>query len=295
MVFGCDSRIVGPILYCLPEDLFDDPYSTVLEDRNGTLLSATIAEDGQWRFPVNNDVPAKFTEALLAYEDKRFRNHPGVDILSLGRALRQNIKAGRVISGGSTISMQVIRLSRKNKSRSVFEKAIEIVLATRLELRFTKEEILNLYASHAPFGGNVVGLEAACWRYFGRDPDELSWGEAALLAVLPNAPSLIHPGKNRERLMTKRNLLLDKLEKNGVIDSFTCSLSKDEPLPDEPLPLPRYARLLLTRVQQDGYKQQKVTTTIEAPLQIRLEQIVHDHQDRCTAIRSSMLLLLWRM
>ncbi len=115
-----------------------------------------------------------------------------------------------IVSGGSTITMQVIRLSRKGKRRTVFEKIIEMVLATRLELRYSKQEILGLYASHAPFGGNVVGLEAACWRYFGRSPQQLSWGEAALLAVLPNAPSLMHPGKNRDRLKEKRDRLLDK-------------------------------------------------------------------------------------
>src|SRR6187549_2628760 len=185
--------------FCLPNTLFNDPYSTVLEDYKGELLSASIAADGQWRFPEVDSVPDKFAQALIAFEDKRFRNHKGVDLRSLVRAMKQNIQSGHVKSGGSTITMQVIRLSRKGKSRSLFQKAIEIILATRLEFRYSKDEILGLYASHAPFGGNVVGLEAACWRYFGRDPQELSWGEAALLAVLPNAPSLIHPGKNRDR------------------------------------------------------------------------------------------------
>jgi penicillin-binding protein 1C len=266
--------------YCLPENLFQDPYSTVLEDRNGELLSATIADDGQWRFPESEDMPDKFSEALITYEDKRFKSHPGVDVLSLGRAIRQNIKAGKVVSGGSTLSMQLIRLSRKGKDRNIFEKIIEIVMATRLEMRYSKEEILGMYASHAPFGGNVVGLEAACWRYFGRASDELSWGEASMLAVLPNAPSLIHPGRNRNLLRAKRDLLLDRLESNGIIDAFTCSLAKDEPLPDEPLPLPRHARLLLSRARQEGYDQQKIKSTIQSSLQIRVEQIVSDHQQR---------------
>ena len=266
--------------YCLPEKLFRDPYSTVLEDRNGELLSASIAKDGQWRFPEAGEIPAKFATALITYEDKRFRSHPGVDVLSLGRAVSQNIKAGKVVSGGSTLSMQVIRLSRKGKGRNIFQKVIEIVLATRLELKYSKDEILTLYASHAPFGGNVVGLEAACWRYFGRDPSELSWGEASVLAVLPNSPSLIHPGKNRDLLRAKRDFLLEKLARNGIIDSLTCSLAKDEPLPEEPLPLPRYARLLLTRAQHDGYNQKKIRSTVESSLQVRVEQIVNDHQAR---------------
>lgn len=277
---GAIAILLCVYYFCLPEKLFHDPYSTVLDDRNGELLSATIAKDGQWRFPEAGEIPANFATALITYEDKRFRNHPGVDVLSLSRAVRQNIKAGKVVSGGSTLSMQVIRLSRKGKSRNVFQKVIEIVLATRLEFRYTKDEILALYASHAPFGGNVVGLEAACWRYFGRDPSELSWGEASMLAVLPNAPSLIHPGKNRDQLRAKRDLLLEKLARNGIIDSLTCSLAKDEPLAKEPLPLPRYARLLLTRAQNDGYSQKKIRSTVQSSFQVRIEQIVNDHQMR---------------
>jgi penicillin-binding protein 1C len=122
-------------------------------------------------------------------------------------------KAGKIVSGGSSISMQVIRLARKGKSRTYLEKLIEIILATRLELRYSKNEILNIYASHAPFGGNIVGITAASWRYFGRNPEQLSWGEASLLAVLPNSPALIHPGRNRDRLIEKRNRLINRLEK----------------------------------------------------------------------------------
>jgi penicillin-binding protein 1C len=167
--------------FCLPSKLFNDPYSTVLVDYHHELLSASIAADGQWRFPQLKAVPEKFEKALLTYEDKRFRHHPGFDVLSFGRALRQNIQSQKIISGGSTIDMQVIRLSRKGKGRTIVEKIIESILATRLQWRYSKDEILALYASHAPFGGNVVGLEAACWRYFGREPEDLSWAEATML------------------------------------------------------------------------------------------------------------------
>ena len=269
--------------FCLPNVIFADPYSTVLEDQKGELLSASIANDGQWRFPEVYTVPEKFAQALITFEDKRFKNHLGVDLRSLGRAMKQNIQAGEVKSGGSTITMQVIRLSRKGKSRSLFQKAIEIIFATRLEFRYSKDEIIGLYASHAPFGGNVVGLEAACWRYFGRDPQELSWGEAALLAVLPNAPSLIHPGKNRFRLKSKRDKLLDRLFETKAIDAFTCSLAKDEPIPDAPQGLPRYARHLLARASNEGFAQMKIHSTIQAQLQLRVEQILHDHHQRLKA------------
>lgn len=269
--------------FCLPSTLFDDPYSTVLEDYQGELLSASIASDGQWRFPEIDSVPKKFAQALVAYEDKRFWNHPGMDVLSLGRAVKQNVEAGKILSGGSTIDMQVIRLSRKGKSRTIIEKLIESVLATRLELRYSKDEVLALYASHAPFGGNVVGLEAACWRYFGCDPDELSWAEAATLAVLPNSPSLIHPGKNREKLMAKRNRLLNKLRTLNVIDSFTYDLAIAEPIPNEPHSLPRYARHLLTHAAQDGNVGKKIKSTVQIALQQRIEQILGDHHQRLKA------------
>lgn len=266
--------------FCLPTKLFDDPYSTVLESSTGILLSASIAEDGQWRFPQSDSVNEKFTKALLLFEDKRFFVHPGVDMRSIGRALQQNWNAGRIVSGGSTITMQVIRLSRKSKSRTIFEKIWEIILATRMEWRYSKNQILELYASHAPFGGNVVGLDAACWRYFGRDQSSLSWGEAAFLAVLPNAPSLVHPGKNRKTLLDKRNRLLDRLQTNGTIDAFTCSLAKEESIPEEPQPLPRLARHLLQKLISDGGKETRLRSTINANLQQHCEQILNDHHQR---------------
>lgn len=264
--------------FFLPSQLFLNSYSTVLEDREGKLLGATIANDGQWRFPEGNPVPEKFKEALVLFEDKRFYSHPGVDIFSMARAARQNLKAGKIVSGGSTLPMQVIRLARKNRSRTFFEKTIEIVLATRLEIRYSKEEILSLYAAHAPFGGNVVGMEAACWRYFGRDASELSWSEAALLAVLPNNPSLIHPGKNRALLKSKRDRLLTRLMLSGKMDSTTLELSLAEAIPENPVPLPRSAYHLLTRAIKDGYAQTRVKSTLDFSLQERVNQIVADHQ-----------------
>jgi penicillin-binding protein 1C len=149
-----------------------------------------------------------------------------------------------------------------------------------LEIRYSKREILALYASHAPFGGNVVGLEAACWRYFGRNPKELSWAEAAMLAVLPNSPALIHPGKNREKLLAKRNRLLEKLKAGSFIDQFTYELALHEPIPEKPHPLPRYARHLLTHAVQAGNAEKKLSTTVQLPLQQRVEQILDDHYQR---------------
>ena len=288
---GTSWKVVSGMLLCagfvyafsLPEKIFNQPYSTVLEANDGQLLSASIARDGQWRFPENDNVPEKFTDALITFEDKRFYNHPGVDPLSLTRAFFQNISEGKVVSGGSTISMQVIRLSRKTKSRSLFQKCIEMILATRLEIRHSKKEILAFYSSHAPFGGNVVGLDAACWRYFGRDARHLSWAEATLLAVLPNSPSLMHPGKNRIVLKKKRDNLLDKLYQTGKIDSLTCSLSKEESIPEKPQPLPVHARHLLSRMKLEGREGKKLVSTLDYNLQQRVEETLAEHHERLKA------------
>ena len=261
---------------CLPSRIFKDPTSTVIEDRKGNLLGARIAKDGQWRFPYNDSIPSKFEQCILEFEDRYFYYHPGINPVSISRAFKQNIQAGRVISGGSTITMQVMRLSRKGKSRSLFQKMVEIVLSTRLELGYSKQEILSLYVSNAPFGGNVVGLEAASWRYFGRSPFDLSWAEAAVLAVLPNAPSLIYPGKNQTALLNKRNRLLDRLWSNEVIDSTTCYLAKQESLPKKPKPLPRYAPHLLDRLVKTN-KGERIRTTLDGNLQLRAAKAVHDH------------------
>jgi len=265
--------------FSLPKTLFQESYSTVIEDRENKLLGASIAPDGQWRFPEGNNIPDKFKTAIVLFEDKRFYSHPGVDVRSLIRATQQNLKAGKIVSGGSTLSMQVIRLSR-NKQRTFFEKLVELILATRLELRYSKEEIVALYAAHAPFGGNVVGIEAACWRYFGRDAEELSWSEAALLAVLPNNPALIHPGKNRDELKAKRDRLLLRLLNTGNVDSITYQLSVSEPIPENPVALPRLAPHLLGRVIKEGYAQTRVVTSIDKSLQERLTQLVNYHHEK---------------
>jgi len=254
--------------YALPDPLFDDPYSAVLEDRHGALLSARIAADGQWRFPPGPAVPEKYRRAVILFEDKRFERHPGVDPLAVLRALRDNLAAGSIRSGASTLTMQTIRLARKNRPRTLAEKAREAVLALRLELAADKDEILALYAAHAPFGGNVVGLEAAAWRYFGRPPRQLSWAETAMLAVAPNAPALMHPGRNREALRAKRDRLLRALREDGAFDETTLRLALAESLPHEPAPLPDLAPHLLDRVRAERAAP-RLRVTVDRELQIQ--------------------------
>ena len=258
--------------FSLPRTLFQEPYSTVIESKEGELLGAKIARDGQWRFPAQDSVPYKFKKCIVYFEDEYFYKHPGFNPVAMVNAIKQNQKAGKVVRGGSTLTQQVIRLSRKGKNRTYFEKIIAIILATRLELRHSKDKILELYAAHAPFGGNVVGLEMASWRYFGVQSHQLSWAENATLAVLPNAPSLIYPGKNQQKLLKKRNNLLLKLKTEGIIDAQTYELAIDEPLPQKPYDLPQIAPHLLQRVakNQEGTR---LKTTVDIALQNRINQI----------------------
>ncbi len=270
----------------MPVVSFDDPLSTVVLDRDGELLGASIAADGQWRFGVAESVPEKFEAAITCFEDRRFDWHPGVDPLALARAAASNLRQGRVVSGGSTLTMQVVRLSRKGRPRTMVEKAIEAVLALRLTLSLSKEQVLGLYAAYAPFGGNTVGLDAAAWRYFGRDARQLSWAETAALAVLPNAPSLVHPGRNRDRLLAKRNRLLEALRERGVIDAMTADLARREPLPPAPAPVPMLAPHLVARLRlEQGVRRFRagdaspwVRTTLRKPVQERVAEIVGRHR-----------------
>ena len=259
-------------IFCLPRQLFDVSYSTVVTDRNGQLLGARIAEDGQWRFPTSDTVPEKLRLCIVEFEDNYFYWHWGVNPLAIGRAMYQNLKENRIVSGGSTITMQTIRLSR-NKPRTFGEKLIEMILATRLEFRYSKEEILALYASHAPFGGNVVGWEAASWRYFGHAAKDLSWAEAATLAVLPNSPSMIHLSKRREALLKKRNRLLSNLHKRKIIDASTYELAISEGLPDEPLPLPQVAPHLVNHFYGTR-KGEHIVSTVNKGVQQQVEDLL---------------------
>lgn len=269
--------------FLLPRQLFRDPLSTVLLDRSGILLGAKISDDQQWRFPESQTVPEKFRLAVTNYEDRCFIYHPGFNLYSLLRAAYLNVRHRRIVSGGSTITMQVIRLVRKNRERTFLEKFREIILAYRLEFTRSKAEILRLYASHAPFGGNVVGLEAAAWRYFGIDAVHLSWAEAATLAVLPNSPGLIYPGRNPGFLAARRNHLLDLLHTRGVIDASTCDLAKSEKLPLKPYPLPQWAPHLLDRAAGEGKKGMKVNTSLDIALQRRVRDIMEIHSIQLNA------------
>lgn len=274
------------LFLCIPVPRFHDPYSTVLQAKDGELLGARIADDGQWRFPASETYGDKYVACLLEYEDRYFFLHPGFNPVSFVKALRQNLRAGDVVRGGSTITMQVVRMARHNKPRTYKEKMIEVVLALRLELRYSKKAILNLYAAHAPFGGNVVGIDAASWRYFNTTPDNLTWSEAATLAVLPNSPALIHPGRSRDQLRLKRDALLKRMTSSKVFiprrlsagrlseDDYELSLMED--IPEKPYDMPVLAYHYLAGLEK-GHKGEQIHSSIDIDLQRSVMEIMERH------------------
>ena len=268
--------------FSLPDPLFDRPLAWEILDREGQLIGGQVAEDGQWRFEGPEHLPAKYRVCLLQFEDHRYTWHPGFDAFAMLRAFFQNVRAHRIVSGGSTISMQVIRLQRAGQPRNFWEKMIEMLLAWRLELSCSKEEILGLYAQQAPYGGNVVGLEAAAWRYYGRDPNRLSWAESAALAVLPNQPSAVRPGKGEATLAAKRNRLLLRLQQSGIIDSLEYSLATIEPVPNAPLPLPQEAHHFIQWEIQRHPGKHRFKSTLDPRLQHRVLDVVNRYQSNLT-------------
>lgn len=260
----------------LPEPLFQVPYATVLLDREDKIIGMKNAVDEQLRFGEVERLPQRYILAVLTFEDRTFMLHKGVNWWAIGRAALQNIRAGKIVSGGSTLSMQVVRLALGNPPRTVPEKIREIFLTLRLEQSYSKRRILELYAAHAPFGGNVVGIKAAALKYFNRNPDQLSWAEAALLAVLPNAPSLIYPGKNNALLLQKRNVLLEKLYRQGLITDDAYILALREPLPEKVYDMPAIAPHLLTRACAET-PGRICKSYIDGRLQSRVNEIVERH------------------
>ena len=186
-------------------------YSHVVLDREGRLLRAYATTEGRWRLPVSGrDVDPRFFKLLFTYEDKRFHDHHGVDPLSLGRAAAQFISRGQIISGGSTISMQVARLLEPRERRSLGAKIRQIVRALELERALGKDGILALYLALAPYGGNLEGVRAASLAYFGKEPRKLSLAEAALLVALPQSPELRRPDRFPTAARAARDRVLDR-------------------------------------------------------------------------------------
>lgn len=277
LLFFLALLLLAVLLSPLPR--FNKPCSTVVLASDGQLLGARIAADGQWRFPSNDTVPDKFKTCIIQFEDQYFQYHPGINLFAIGGAMVQNIREKRVVSGGSTITMQVARMAGNGRKRTVGNKLIEILSALKLELLYSKKSILSLYASNAPFGSNLVGIDAACWRYFGHSASRLSWAEAATLAVLPNAPSLIFPGTNDQKLKIKRDKLLKKLLSREIIDSLDCELAIEEDLPEKPFALPDHSFHLTERLKKSN-SGELITTGIHYQLQQQVVDLVRKHSSQ---------------
>lgn len=259
------------LFFSLPSHLFETPKSLVLYDRNGQLLYARVADDEQWRFPKGDSLNEKISQCVLHYEDEYFHYHPGINLVSLTKAMMLNIKKGNIKRGGSTITMQTIRLLRQNPARTYWEKAKEILMAIKFELVYSKKDILSYYLANAPYGGNVVGIEAAAWRYYHKSSASLSWSEAATLAVLPNQPSYIYPGKNQKLLLKKRNALLFKLNQKKILSDLDYLLALEETLPQRVFPIPAYAYHLAGELTS---KNHIIHTTIDLAVQKSVTDIL---------------------
>ena len=257
----------------MQEDI-EKRYSTSVLDANGKLMDVFLTDDEQWHLKVEDDVANNLKEAVLTYEDKNFNTHHGVDFLAIVRAFRNNF-IGRKRSGASTITMQVAKLSAPKK-RTYINKFIEIIQALKIETKLDKDTILKLYLNNAPYGGNIVGYGTAARMYFRKEPQNLSWSECALLAVLPNSPGAMNVEKNHERLINKRNYLLDKLFAKGKLTEQQLSLAKEEPLPDERYPFERVAPHLARKLFNTK-KEKVIKTTIDYDLQKRMQEIVKSY------------------
>ena len=278
---GFAGILIGVVLLLwllrIDGDAFERPYASVVFDCKGNLLASKIASDGQWRFQQTGPIADKFEKCLLTFEDQYFYYHPGINIVSVFEAFYKNTRSTKKQFGASTITMQLARLHRNNPKRTYWEKLVELGLALRMELSFSKKKILSYYVNIAPFGGNTVGLEAAAWRYFGRPPQSLSWAEAALLAVLPNSPTLMHLGKNRILLEKKRNRLLKELWTKKLIDQTTYELAVTEPIPERPEPFPALAPQLLLRICKEQGDGKSVNTTLNASIQRNCLDLLNNH------------------
>ena len=248
--------------------------SHVVLDRDGKLLRAYATPEGRWRLPATvKDVDPRFLKMLFAYEDKRFYDHHGVDLLALGRAGIQLITTGHIVSGGSTLTMQVARLLEPRAHRSFGAKLRQIVRAIELEHALSKDEILALYLTLAPYGGNLEGARAASLSYFGKEPRHLSLAEAALLVALPQSPEVRRPDRNPQGALAARNRVLDRVAAAGVAPRDEIARAKSQPIPRERKELPVLAPHAADQVVAAEPGTHVHRLTIDADLQARLQEL----------------------
>jgi penicillin-binding protein 1C len=251
--------------------------STTIVDRNGKLLRAFAMADGRWRLPAQTkDVDPGYLDLLLAYEDHRFRAHPGVDPLALARAAFQLATRGHIVSGGSTITMQVARLLEPRRHRSVAAKLRQIVRAVQLEHRLSKDEILDLYLTLAPFGGNLEGVRAASFAYFGKEPKRLSLAEAALLVALPQSPETRRLDRYPEAARTARDRVLKRMVEDGRVAREDAERARREPVPRLRKPMPLLAPHATDQSLAIMKEAPLIRLTLDSGIQKALEALAHD-------------------
>ncbi|MFZ0398192.1 MAG: penicillin-binding protein 1C, partial [Methyloceanibacter sp.] len=249
---------------------------TVL-DRNGRLLRSYVTSQGRWRLPATKEqVDPRFFDVLLAYEDKRFWQHHGVDPLAFGRAALQFITHGHIVSGGSTITMQVARLLEPRRERSLYVKLREAVRAIQLERVLSKDEILDLYLTLAPYGGNLEGIRAASLSYFGKEPRRLTLGEAALLVALPQSPELRRPDRFHQAAKNARDRVLDRMARHGMFDAAEIERAKIEPVPHVRKKMPMIAPHAADDAMAGAQNTREIRLTIDGGLQKTLEGLALD-------------------
>jgi penicillin-binding protein 1C len=300
LVRVCASTIAFAALLLVADRLFPPPLpgsegnGTVVLALDGRPLRAFAGVDGVWRTPVAiEDVSPLYVEALLAYEDRWFWRHPGINPAAIVRAGWQAAGSGRVISGGSTLTMQVARIFEPPARRhSMAGKLRQALRAVQLEWRLSKREILTLYLNHAPFGGTIEGVGAASWAYLGKPPSQLSHAEAALLAVLPQAPSRNRPDRHPVRARAARDKVLARMRTLGGWPQDITAAALQEAVVSRQLRPPMHAALLAERLRRSERGAARIDTLIDADLQMALETRVASWLSRWPAATSAAVLVM---
>ncbi|WDP90422.1 MAG: penicillin-binding protein 1C [Desulfobacter sp.] len=283
-----------------PLPLAGRPVSTVVTDRSGIPLRVFADQRGIWRFPaVPDKVSDLYIEALLGYEDRWFYYHPGINPLAMARALAQNLIQGRVVSGGSTITMQVARILTSGTGRGgaagrgrLTVKLIQILRAVQLEYHFTKDEILGLYLTHAPFGANIEGVRAAAHTWLGKDANDLTHAEAALLAVLPQAPSRYRPDRHPGRAARARNKVLDRMAGFGIWSREDIEAAKQEPVVPFRFPNPMSAPLAARRLKTLAPDAGIIKTFLDQETQLHTEELLSNYMATLPPEQSGAVLVV---
>ncbi len=260
----------------LPFDRLDPVPSTVITDRNGEILRITLAPDGMWRLPVaEHDLSSPLKAAVIAYEDRHFYRHPGVNPVSLFRAAIVNARAGRIVQGGSTITMQLARLMEP-RPRTYGSKLIEILRALQLEVRYSKDEILAHYLNLAPYGGNLVGIGAASRFYFDKHSKRIGPGEAALLAAIPRSPNELRPDRHPEAARSARDHVIRLISERSAFDERLRDEALAEPVPASRRKAP-FEAPHLTGLLERRSRSTEIASTIDIRMQRRAEEVLAQH------------------